>query len=56
VDLDKWHLRELKTNVGGGGRTYGESWVWDESGRAVACMTQQSILRPKGDGNVKGKL
>jgi acyl-CoA thioesterase II len=57
VDMGKWHLRELKTNVGGEGRSYGESWVWDESGRAVACMSQQSILRPPpGERKAKGKL
>jgi acyl-CoA thioesterase II len=57
VDMGQWHLRELKTNVGGEGRAYGESWIWDESGRAVACMSQQSIMRPpSGGGKVKGKL
>ncbi|KAH9862634.1 hypothetical protein IAQ61_010052 [Plenodomus lingam] len=47
IDARRWHLRELSTKVGAEGRTYGESWVWDEEGRAVACMTQQSILRPR---------
>jgi acyl-CoA thioesterase II len=57
VDLEKWHLREMKTSVGGEGRSYGESWVWDESGRAVACMSQQSILRPPpANAKAKGKL
>ncbi|KAH7066045.1 thioesterase-like superfamily-domain-containing protein [Paraphoma chrysanthemicola] len=54
VDLGKWHLREMKTAVASEARNYGESWVWDEHGRAVACMSQQSILRPKAGG--KGKL
>lgn len=54
VDTRQWHLREMGTRVGGEGRSWGESWVWDEQGRAVACMTQQSILRPKGKGS--GKL
>ncbi|KAI8935182.1 hypothetical protein NX059_007775 [Plenodomus lindquistii] len=63
VDLQKWHLRELRTPTGGVGRSFGETWVWDEGGRAVACMSQQSILRPKkgegqgvGRGEEKGKL
>ncbi|OAL06423.1 Thioesterase/thiol ester dehydrase-isomerase [Phaeosphaeriaceae sp. SRC1lsM3a] len=59
VDLGKWHLREMSTSVGSEGRTYGESWVWDEQGRAVACMSQQSIMRPppgKGEKKSRGKL
>lgn len=48
-----WHLRELCTKVGNEGRSYGESWIWDEQGRAVACMTQQSILRPKSERHQK---
>jgi acyl-CoA thioesterase II len=56
VDLGQWHLRELSTKVGSEGRAYGESWVWDEAGRAVACMSQQSILRPPpGGGKMRGK-
>ncbi|KAF1845341.1 Thioesterase/thiol ester dehydrase-isomerase [Cucurbitaria berberidis CBS 394.84] len=47
VDVTQWHLREMSTTVGAEGRSFGESWVWDERGRAVAYMSQQSILRPK---------
>ncbi|EFX04137.1 acyl-thioesterase 2 [Grosmannia clavigera kw1407] len=46
VDLSSWHLRELKTVTGQNGRTYSEARLWDENGRLVANMTQQSILRP----------
>jgi acyl-CoA thioesterase II len=46
VDVNAWLLRELRTKVAGEGRSFGEAWVWDEAGRAVACMSQQSILRP----------
>ncbi|KAF2276685.1 Thioesterase/thiol ester dehydrase-isomerase [Westerdykella ornata] len=49
VDLERWHLRELRTAVGAEGRSYTESRLWDEGGRCVASMTQQSILRPKGE-------
>jgi acyl-CoA thioesterase II len=57
VDLGQWHLRELSTKVGAEGRSYSESWVWDEAGRAVACMSQQSILRPPpGGGKMREKL
>ncbi|KAH7383334.1 thioesterase-like superfamily-domain-containing protein [Pyrenochaeta sp. MPI-SDFR-AT-0127] len=56
LDLNKWHLREMSTTAASEGRSYGESWVWDEQGRAVACMSQQSILRPKAQRKEKGKL
>ncbi|KAL5115847.1 hypothetical protein ACEQ8H_006249 [Pleosporales sp. CAS-2024a] len=46
VDLGQWHLREMQTRVGAEGRAFGESWIWDEQGRAVASMSQQSIVRP----------
>ncbi|KAJ4381674.1 hypothetical protein N0V86_003038 [Didymella sp. IMI 355093] len=45
VDVGEWHLREIGTHVGSEGRTYSECWIWDERGRAVACMNQQSIMR-----------
>ena len=47
LDLGKWHLRELRTNAGGGARTFSECDVWDEAGRLVASMSQQCVLRPK---------
>ncbi|KZM26066.1 uncharacterized protein EKO05_0005877 [Ascochyta rabiei] len=53
VDVQKWCLREITTSVGAEGRTYSEAWIWDEEGRAVACMSQQSILRAWPE---KGKL
>ncbi|KAF9878049.1 acylthioesterase ii [Colletotrichum karsti] len=46
VDLDQWHLRELKTIAGSDGRTYTEARLWDRNGNMVANMTQQSIMRP----------
>ncbi|KAK0618797.1 hypothetical protein DIS24_g11507 [Lasiodiplodia hormozganensis] len=46
LNLDQWHLREIKTVTGGEGRTYTEARLWDEEGNMVANMTQQSILRP----------
>ncbi|KAH6633433.1 thioesterase-like superfamily-domain-containing protein [Boeremia exigua] len=53
VDLNQWCLREVRTHVGGEGRSFSEAWIWDEAGRAVACMSQQSILRVWPE---KGKL
>ncbi|KAL4747044.1 thioesterase-like superfamily-domain-containing protein [Aspergillus terricola var. indicus] len=47
-DLCDWLLREIKSVAGGEGRTYTEGRVWNEQGRLVASMSQQSILRPKG--------
>ncbi|KAF2749795.1 acyl-CoA thioesterase II [Sporormia fimetaria CBS 119925] len=55
VDLTQWCLREMTTHVGNEGRTYSESRLWDEGGRCVACMTQQSVMRPK-KGAAKGRL
>lgn len=57
VDVEKWCLREIQTRAGSGGRTFSEAWIWDEEGRAVACMSQQSIMRVlPGKGKEKGKL
>lgn len=53
VDVEKWHLREISTHTGSEGRTYSECWIWDEQGRAVATMSQQSIMRVLP---AKGKL
>ncbi|KAJ4408318.1 hypothetical protein N0V91_003322 [Didymella pomorum] len=53
VDVEKWHLREISTHAGSEGRTFSESWIWDEQGRAVATMSQQSIMRVLP---AKGKL
>lgn len=50
MDLNSWHMRELKTVAGGDGRTYTEARLWDQSGAMVASMTQQSIMRPKRTG------
>lgn len=58
VNVEDWCLREIETRVGSEGRTYSESWIWDREGRAVACMSQQSILRGRGKKEPveKGKL
>ncbi|KAI4950130.1 hypothetical protein J4E91_004786 [Alternaria rosae] len=59
LKLDEgWLLRELKSQVAGEGRSFGEGWVWDEGGRCVATMSQQCILRPlaKKKGEGRGKL
>ncbi|KAF1832077.1 Thioesterase/thiol ester dehydrase-isomerase [Decorospora gaudefroyi] len=55
IDVNQWHLREMSAPVAGEGRSFGESWIWDEGGKAVACMSQQSILRPHRQ-TTKGKL
>jgi acyl-CoA thioesterase len=38
--------------AGGEGRTYSEARIWDQTGRMVANLTQQSILRPKKEGKL----
>jgi acyl-CoA thioesterase II len=52
VDLNEWHVKEMKTVAGGEGRTYSEARIWDQTGRMVANLTQQSILRPKKEGKL----
>ncbi|OAL30955.1 hypothetical protein AYO20_08540 [Fonsecaea nubica] len=47
VDMTRWHLRERMTRTAGVARNYAESRIWDESGKMVASMTQQCMLRPK---------
>lgn len=56
VEMKSWKLREMGTIVGGEGRTYSESRLWDEGKNLVASMTQQSILRPLPETKVNGKL
>jgi acyl-CoA thioesterase len=57
IDMNKWQLREIKTVVGAEGRTYSEGKLWEDGGRCVASMTQQSIMRPKREKQKgKGKL
>ena len=55
VDFNQWHLHEMKTVVGAEGRTFSEAKLWDERGKMVANMSQQSIMRPKPDRGGKGK-
>jgi acyl-CoA thioesterase II len=55
VDLSKWHIKEITTSVAAVGRTFAENTLWDEEGKCVANMSQQTILRPK-KGERKGKL
>jgi len=47
LDCNEWQLREIKSTVAGGGRTFFEGKVWDGRGRLVASFTQQDIARPK---------
>lgn len=46
IDLTGWHLRERTTSSGGAARTFSDGKLWDQKGRMVASMSQQSILRP----------
>lgn len=56
IDLSKWHFKEMTTVHGSEGRTYSEARAWDEEGNMVACMTQQSILRPRPAPKPKAAL
>ncbi|CAK7241276.1 MAG: hypothetical protein STHCBS139747_002736 [Sporothrix thermara] len=53
VDLRAWHLRQAMTKTADAGRTYSENVLWDEQGRMVASMTQQSIMRAPGQPQPK---
>ncbi|OJJ54553.1 hypothetical protein ASPSYDRAFT_93472 [Aspergillus sydowii CBS 593.65] len=46
LDIQKWHVTEQKSVVANNARAYSEGRVWDSNGRLLACMTQQTILRP----------
>ncbi|KAF1997376.1 acyl-CoA thioesterase II [Amniculicola lignicola CBS 123094] len=56
VDMTKWHLKEIQTHTGAEGRTYTEGRLYEEDGRCIASITQQSICRPKKDNKVAYKL
>jgi acyl-CoA thioesterase II len=57
VDIGNWHLREMRTTTAREGRTYSAARIWDEQGKMVAEMTQQSILRTKpGSEKVVSKM
>ncbi|KAF2264694.1 acyl-CoA thioesterase II [Lojkania enalia] len=56
IKMEEWHLKEWTTKVGAEGRTFSEARLWDKEGNCVACMSQQSILRPKKDGKKGLKL
>ncbi|KAL1889064.1 hypothetical protein Sste5346_009129 [Sporothrix stenoceras] len=45
-DLHQWHAKQSMSKAAGAGRTYSENLLWDQQGRLVASMTQQSIMRP----------
>ena len=53
VRPEQWHLKEAKSTVAAEGRTFGETYVWDDQGRTVAHMSQQCVAR-KGKSNPKG--
>ncbi|KAE9963974.1 hypothetical protein BLS_008775 [Venturia inaequalis] len=56
IDLSQWLFKEIMTIHGGEGRTYSEARTWDTKGKMVACMTQQSILRPNAASKAKAAL
>lgn len=47
VNLQNWHTMEQKTSVAENARAFSEGRVWDDGGRLLASMTQQTILRPR---------
>jgi acyl-CoA thioesterase len=55
VDFNQWHLHEMRTVVGSLGRTFSEAKLFNERGKLVANMTQQSIMRSKPVSKGKDK-
>lgn len=49
INLHDWHIMELKALVAENARAFGEGRVWDDKGRLLASMTQQTLLRPLPD-------
>ncbi|KAE8375725.1 Thioesterase/thiol ester dehydrase-isomerase [Aspergillus bertholletiae] len=49
IDPRQWHLTEATTAVAGNARAFSEGRVWDATGRLLASMSQQTLLRPKVD-------
>ncbi|KAF2674519.1 acyl-CoA thioesterase II [Microthyrium microscopicum] len=46
ININEWHLREMKAVVARQGRAYNEIRLWDSEKRLTAIMTQQGIMRP----------
>ena len=55
VDMNQWHLVERRSLCGSLGLTHTIANMFGESGRLVAQMSQQSILRPKPAEQEKGE-
>jgi acyl-CoA thioesterase II len=56
VNLNEWHIKEMKTHNAAEGRTYSEGQLWDQKGNMIASMTQQSVMRPPAKKPVKASL
>ena len=46
LNVNAWHLREIKPVSAGWSRTFGEALIFLEDGTLVATASQQSVLRP----------
>lgn len=56
VHSEKWHLKEAKSTVAAEGRTFGETYVWDDQGRTVAHMSQQCVAKRRQGSTMSAKL
>lgn len=52
LDMNQYHLREIKPIHAGWGRTYNEARLFDTRGRLVATCTQQGVLKPADPSSV----
>ena len=48
-DLDRWHLFATESPWAGYGRGLNRGHFYDEEGRMVASVTQESLMRPMGE-------
>lgn len=46
IRFDQWHLYEMDSPFGGGGRSFNRGKVFSEDGRLVASVAQEGLMRP----------
>ncbi|WP_459789376.1 acyl-CoA thioesterase [Alteriqipengyuania sp. 357] len=52
-DFDRWHLFATESPWAGHARGLNRGHFYDLSGRMVASVSQESLMRPKGDGRAE---
>lgn len=47
VQFDQWHLYTMDAPFTGGGRGFNRGAIYDQSGRLIASVAQEGLMRPK---------